>query len=131
MGLPASQRRNLEEIEIDLRGSDPRLASLFTIFTRLNIDEEMPRVEQLRARAARLTSLLAGAGRWLMSSRRARLRSALLLPAALVAVVSAILVGTGISGSARCAAQHRGSRAPVARQLRCPPVVAYPRYVGR
>ena len=116
MGLPASQRRNLEKIEIDLRGSDPRLASLFTIFTRLNIDEEMPRVERLRARAERLTSRLAAVGRWLMSARRARLRSALLLPAALVAVVSAVLVGAGISSSARCAALHGGSRAPVARQ---------------
>ena len=124
MGLPASQRRNLEKIEIDLRGSDPRLASLFTIFTRLNIDEEMPRVERLRSR-------LAAVGRWLMSARRARLRSALLLPAALVAVVSAVLVGAGISSSARCAALHGGSRAPVARQLRCPPAVAYPRYIGR
>ena len=131
MGLPASQRRNLEKIEIDLRGSDPRLASLFTIFTRLNIDEEMPRVERLRARAEPLTSRLAAAGRWLMSARPARLRSALLLPAALVAVVSAVLVGAGISSSARCAALHRGSRAPVARQLRCPPAVAYPRYIGR
>jgi hypothetical protein len=131
MGLPASQRRNLEEIEIALRGSDPWLVSLFTIFTRLNLDEEMPRVEQLRARAARLTGRLAAAGRWLMAARRARLRSALLVPAALVAVVSTVLVGAGLPSSARCAALHRGSLAHVARQLRCPPAVAYPRYISR
>jgi hypothetical protein len=130
MGLPASQRRTLEEIEIALRGSDPWLASLFTIFTRLNLDEEMPRVEQLRARAARLTGRLAAAGRWLMAARRARLRSAL-LPAALVAVVSTVLVGAGFPSSARCTALHRGSLAHVARQLRCPPAVAYPRYISR
>jgi hypothetical protein len=129
MGLPASQRRNLEEIEIALRDSDPWLASLFTIFTRLNLDEELPRVEQLRARAVRLTGRLAAAGRWLMTARRARLRTALLLPAALVAVVATALVG--FPNSARCAALHRGSRAPVTRQLSCPPAVAYPRFIGR
>ena len=42
MGLPASQRRILERIENALRGSDPRLAALFSIFSRLNRDEEMP-----------------------------------------------------------------------------------------
>ena len=55
MGLPASQRRILERIENALRGSDPRLAALFSIFTRLNRDEEMPRIEQVRARAAIIT----------------------------------------------------------------------------
>ncbi len=131
MGLPASQRRNLEKIEIDLRGSDPWLASLFAIFTRLNLHEEMPRVEQLRARAAWLTGRPTAVGRWLIPARLGRPRSALLLPAALVAVVSAVLVGAGLTSSARCAAAHRATGAAVARQLRCPPAVAYPHYLGR
>src|SRR5258708_12382945 len=68
MGLPASQRRILERIENALRGSDPRLAALFSIFTRLNRGEEMPRAEQLRARAgiimARLGYRLASFSPW-------------------------------------------------------------------
>ena len=132
MGLPASQQRRLEKIEIMLRGSDPRLAALFTIFSRLTLDEEKPRVEQLRARAARLTGRPAAMGRWLMPGRRGRLRSALLFPAALVAVVSAVLVGTGFPGSAKCPAAIRGPRAaPVSRLVRCPRTVAYPFYASR
>src|SRR5258708_6037334 len=69
MGLPASQRRILERIENALRGSDPRLAALFSIFTRLNRGEQMPRAEQLRARAgiilARLGYRLAPLSPWL------------------------------------------------------------------
>src|SRR5260370_1646846 len=54
MGLPVGQRKDLDMIEIMLRASDPGLTSLFTIFTRLNQDEEMPGREQLKAGAARL-----------------------------------------------------------------------------
>lgn len=64
MGLPVGQRRSLDEIETSLRASDPRLASLFTIFTRLNHDEEMPVIEQLMASAVGLWAMLAAAGRW-------------------------------------------------------------------
>ena len=48
MGLPARQRRVLDRIESTLRGSDPRLAALYAIFSRLTRDEEMPRIEQVR-----------------------------------------------------------------------------------
>jgi hypothetical protein len=54
MGLPARQRRRLENIEHKLRSSDPRLASMFAIFGRLTRDEDMPRIEELRHRAAML-----------------------------------------------------------------------------
>jgi len=52
VGLPARQRRVLDTIESELRGSDPRLATMFVIFGRLTRDEEMPRIEELRHRAA-------------------------------------------------------------------------------
>jgi Protein of unknown function (DUF3040) len=52
VGLPARQRRVLENIESELRGTDPRLATMFVIFGRLTRDEEMPRREELRHRAA-------------------------------------------------------------------------------
>jgi hypothetical protein len=54
MGLPARQRRRLENIEHKLRSSDPRLAAMFAIFGRLTRDEDMPRIEELRHRAAML-----------------------------------------------------------------------------
>src|SRR5258708_37988490 len=103
MGLPASQRRILERIENALRGSDPRLAALFSIFTRLNRGEEMPRAEQLRARAgiimARLGYRLASFSRWFGAPSRARLRTAPFFPIALAIVAPAILVGAGVPRS--------------------------------
>lgn len=55
MGLPARQRRVLDDIEGTLRGSDPKLAALYATFARLTRDEEMPRIEQLRHTAVRLS----------------------------------------------------------------------------
>jgi hypothetical protein len=115
MGLPVRQRRILETIENALRGSDPRLAALFSIFARLNRDEEMPRLEQVRARAAmviaRLGRPLARFGRWLGAPARARLRTALFFPIALAIVASAVLVGAGFPSSSRCPVPQRTARA--------------------
>jgi hypothetical protein len=108
MGLPASQRRILERIEDSLRGSDPRLAALFSIFTRLTHDEDMPRFEQVRAKGAivanRIRYRLVAFGRWFGSPRRARLRTALYLPAALAVVASAFLVGALFPSANQCPA---------------------------
>jgi hypothetical protein len=106
MGLPASQRKILVMIEDSLRGSDPRLAALFSIFTRLTHDEEMPRIEQVRAKgaivASRIRCRLAAFGRWFGSPRRARMRTALYFPAALAVVASAVLVGAAFPSANRC-----------------------------
>jgi hypothetical protein len=106
MGLPVSQRRNLDEIEDSLRASDPHLASLFTIFTRLTHDEEMPRIEQLQAGAVGLWAWLrirpAAAGRWLAVSSGARFRAAVLFPMALAAMACTMLLAMGSSASQRC-----------------------------
>ena len=48
-GLPVSQQRVLDGIESVLEGGEPRLGSLFAIFTRLTRDEGAPRTEALRA----------------------------------------------------------------------------------
>jgi hypothetical protein len=55
MGLPARQRRTLGRIESALRGSDPRLSALYSIFARLTREEEIPRIEQLRHGLAALS----------------------------------------------------------------------------
>lgn len=74
MGLPVSQQRILDRIEEALRHREPRLASMFAIFNRLNIHERLPWIEALervpwwspkryravgRARAAVLLTLAA------------------------------------------------------------------------
>jgi len=134
MGLPASQRRILERIEHALRGSDPRLTALFSIFTRLTRDEEMPRIEQVRAKATmfllRIRYRLVAFARWFAAPRRARLRTALFFPVALAIVASAVLVGEGLPNAGRCAAAsapaHSGARSRV-----CTPVMANPAVFGR
>jgi hypothetical protein len=145
MGLPVSQRRILERIELALSGSDPRLAALFSLFARLNSGEDMPRIEQVRARAALLASRFLGpparalttAARWFVAPRRARLRTALFFPVALGLVASAVLVGSSFPSTNRCTAPPRTGRTAHAaarikpRSKSCTPVVANPVVVGR
>ena len=137
MGLPARQRRILERIEGALRGSDPRLAALFSIFSRLNRDEEMPRIEQVRARAAiilaRVGYRLVSFARWFGAPRRAKLRAALFFPVALAIVASAIVVGAGFPSANRCTAAPRtaGTAHNSARLRACTPVAANPAVIGR
>jgi hypothetical protein len=50
--LPAGQQRVLDLIETDLEGSEPRLRSMFAIFTRLTRDDGLPHTESLRQRAS-------------------------------------------------------------------------------
>ena len=47
MSLPASQQRVLDRIEEALKRREPRLASMFAMFTRLNIGERLPWIEAL------------------------------------------------------------------------------------
>jgi hypothetical protein len=131
MGLPASQHRVLAEIEMALQGSDPRLASMFTIFTRLHASEEMPRLEQLRVRAARLAGRVAAVRQRLMAPNRSRLRTALFFPFALATMASAVLLSVAFP-PVRCAAAPRAQRtAAVARVIRCPPPSQFPANLGR
>jgi hypothetical protein len=55
MSLPPAQQRALDSMAETLRASEPRLAAMFAIFTRLNRFEASPRREQLpRERRLRL-----------------------------------------------------------------------------
>ena len=53
MSLSAAEARALTRIERALLSRDPRLRSLFSIFTRLTWQEAMPAREQLRRRRRR------------------------------------------------------------------------------
>ncbi len=117
MSLPARQQRTLDRIERKLVASDPVLHSWFAIFARLTRDEEMPRIEEVRARLARFGSWLARFGRWLarrtVPVRRRiprlspRAKAILFFPAALAAMVGTLLVGASGPAMQRCATSVR------------------------
>jgi hypothetical protein len=119
MGLPARQRRVLDKIETALRGSDPTLAALYSMFARLTADEEIPRLEQLR-RSARLllSNGLSGLGHFLsrLFGRLAlapRQRAAVFLPLALAMTVTVVVFAVRLSPAPRCtpvATTANGSR---------------------
>jgi hypothetical protein len=61
VSLPVSEQRVLDGIESALEGGEPRLRSMFAIFTRLTQDDGAPPTEALRAEtfpwlAGRLTA---------------------------------------------------------------------------
>jgi hypothetical protein len=96
MSLPTGQQRVLESIEGKLAESDPRLVSLFSIFTRLTLTEKMPWIEQVAVRpvADRLAAL-AYWFRWTARRPAARVRAMVLLPAALTAVACTLTTCRG------------------------------------
>jgi hypothetical protein len=105
MSLCTRERRSLWGIQDALDRSDPRLASLFTIFFRLTQEEEMPDNEQLRVRVDRLTAR----GRHIKMAALSRLRVIMIAPVALAVTVTALLIG-GWSGSpAACKAAPAAS----------------------
>ena len=115
MSLPTGQQRALESIEGKLAESDPRLVSLFSIFTRLTLAETMPWIEQVAVRP--VADRLAAIGHWFhWIGRRpaARVRAMVLLPAALTAVACTLTIAFGFPGSQR---HVPGTKAPAAREL--------------
>jgi len=138
MGLPVRQRRVLEQIECTLKGTDPKLAALYAIFARLNRDEEMPRIEQLRHRAlltlARLRLFPAAVGGRLRIRRLFRLqprqRAVLFFPVAVaIAVVAIVFLARATSGNT-CTQIRATSAAHNKSKLCRPPYSLSPLYVG-
>jgi hypothetical protein len=116
MSLPARQLQKLKEIEGGLTGSDPRLRSLFGIFTRLTTGETMPWFEAVPTRPvadalAAFRSLI----RRIARRPASRVRALLLLPAALSAMVCGIMIAAGLSGAQRPA--HASAKPPASREL--------------
>jgi hypothetical protein len=106
MGLPARQRRVLERIEGTLRGSDPKLAALYTIFSRLTRDEEMPRIEQLRHGAIIMIARLRYALRAFCGKTFGRLvprqRAVLFFPLAIALATASIVFAARSSSGSGC-----------------------------
>ena len=84
MSLPARQQRVLDRIEEVLKRREPRLVSMFTMFTRLNIGERLPRIEALEL-----------VPWWSPRRYRGRLpaRAVLFLSLAIALIVSAVFIG--------------------------------------
>jgi hypothetical protein len=118
MSLPARQERILSGIESALRTCEPRLASRFAIFARLNRGEQLPRREQIvlakpwlkrvagacraSVRSFRLAWRAGSAPRPARGRVIAGFRTAVLLPLALIVMASAV-VAASLSASPTCA----------------------------
>jgi hypothetical protein len=59
VSLPTQEQQSLDLIEGGLRGSAPRLASMFAIFTRLTMDDRIPSHEAITPAAHRRISQMA------------------------------------------------------------------------
>ncbi len=104
MSLPACQQRILDGIAGALQARDPRMVSLFSIFTRLTRQEPMPRLEELDGsgrlrRALRILREMRGL-RKVRGLRSARLRPIVLIPVALAAIFG-LLVLSPLAASPR------------------------------
>jgi hypothetical protein len=88
MSLPASQQRVLDRIEEVLKKREPRLVSMFAMFTRLNLGERLPRIEALEL-----------VPWWSPRRYRERLpaRAVLFLSLAIALIVSAVMIGVSQS----------------------------------
>jgi hypothetical protein len=106
MSLPASEQRALDGIAGALRASEPRLASMFAMFTNLTKNERTPLREQLsagRLRWARMTRPFRYRSRHRRAARaqaaqarRRRMRLLIISPIAAAAVLLGVLIGLGM-----------------------------------
>ena len=95
MSLPACQQRALDTIESALQRREPRLASMFAMFTRLNTSEGAPRTERLNPSPwwawRRWEKVLPVGG------SAAAIRALLLIPLAAMVVVIAMFLAMSTS----------------------------------
>jgi hypothetical protein len=107
MTLPASQQRALDAIDDVLQSAEPRLATMFGVFTHVTRQEAMPAVETLPPGRWWTRYHLPGRpyrpGRQRHSSRRragGRLGRIVLVPLLLAATVSVLIVSLASAGPA-------------------------------
>jgi hypothetical protein len=105
VSLPAGQQQVLDRIETDLEGGEPRLRSMFAIFTRLTRDEEAPAIESLSP---------VGRPNWLTG----RLRTVVTVPV-IVILGLALLVFLAVTSSAAHGCRPAVGGHPTARVATC------------
>ncbi len=84
MSLPACEQRALDRIDKALQDGDPRLGSMFAIFTRLTRHEAMPGTEQVRDAS------------WMTLRRKAA------IPVAMIAMLSVLTLSWLAPGQRAC-----------------------------
>jgi hypothetical protein len=131
LSLPAAQERALERIAEALRSSEPRLASMFAIFTRLTQNESRPRREQLPSAVPAWLMWLTVTTRRLPGGQNERGRrcwrqTLILTPVAIVVGLLLALTGIYLHSSRACSAgQPRSTLVATARHS-CPVSGVYP-----
>ncbi len=108
MSLPACQQRALDRMEGALRASEPRLASMYTIFGRLNAGEPIGAERLTRKRL-----------RWLQPGTA--MYAIVLVPVMFAAIIVGALLGGGTRSTAACEASYSvGGVSPLASRPTCP-----------
>lgn len=107
MSLPACQQRALDRMEGALRASEPRLASMYTIFGRLNAGEPIGTERLTRRRL-----------RWLQPGTT--MYAIVLVPVMFAAIIVGALLG-GTRSTAACEASYSvGGVSPLSGRPSCP-----------
>src|SRR6185312_6742677 len=108
MALPACQQRALDRMEGALRASEPRLASMYTIFGRLNAGEPIGTERLTRRRL-----------RWLQPGTT--MYAIVLVPVMFAAIIVGALLGGGTRSTAACEASYSvGGVSPLTTRPACP-----------
>ena len=107
MSLPACQQRALDRMEGALRASEPRLASMYTIFGRLNAGEPIGTERLTRRRL-----------RWLQPGTT--MYAIVLVPVMFAAIIVGALLG-GTRSTTACEASYSvGGVSPLSSRPSCP-----------
>jgi hypothetical protein len=108
MALPACQQRALDRMEGALRASEPHLASMYTIFGRLNAGEPIGTERLARKRL-----------RWLQHGTA--MYAIVLLPVMFAAIIVGALLGGGTRSATACEAGYSvGGVSPLSTRPSCP-----------
>ena len=126
MSLPAAQQRILDGMAERLRRSEPRLAGMYAVFTRLCGNDGPPGREQLSAgRGRHLIAALITRLRWRLTRRTRRVWQLVLIAShvAVAIVLLSVIVGLGMKSTSTCG-QPRRHQPMTAVRLLCPPRAA-------
>src|SRR6266700_7970872 len=108
MSLPACQQRALDRMEGALRASEPRLASMYTIFGRLNAGEPIGTERLTRRRL-----------RWFQPGTA--MYAIVLVPVMFAAIIVGALLGGGTRSATVCEASYSvGGVSPLTTRPSCP-----------
>jgi hypothetical protein len=108
MSLPACQQRALDRMEGVLRASEPHLASMYTMFGRLNAGEPIGAEQLTRKRL-----------RWLQPGTA--MYAIVLVPVMFAAIIVGALLGGGTRSTAACEASYSvGGVSPLTSRPTCP-----------